>query len=181
MVTAIELADETGKATITPEFIATFDSNAADEPKATGFKSCPALFAGVSQTMVLVPVRYPLSKAGVQTITRAVELADGFDDAALYVFYANLLQKSERVTPNDLKTAIEQEVGPLANASYNVANAFLLEEAILNEAAQEDADYVVIGHSLRGRLRNLVADRLDLGVDLEGFLRERLDAELIVV
>lgn len=139
------------------------------------------LFAGVSQTTVLVPVRHPLSDAGVQTITRAVELADEFDDAALYILYVNLLQKNERVTPRDLKAAVEQELGPLANASYNVANAFLLEEAILNEAAQEDADYVVIGHSLRGRLRNLIADRLDLGVDLEGVLREHLDAELIVV
>lgn len=135
----------------------------------------------MSQTTLLVPIRYPLSDPSIETVQRAVDLAEGFDDAHIYVLHVNLMHKSGRVTPNELRTAIERELGVVPNASYNVTKAFLLDEAILNETAQLGADYVVIGHSLRGRLRQLVADRLNLGVDLESVLAEHVDAELVVV
>lgn len=71
-------------------------------PEAVGFKSDRPLFGFVSQTTVLVPVRYPLTKAVKKTLSHAIELAGEFDDDAIYILYVNLLQKCEGVTANEL-------------------------------------------------------------------------------
>lgn len=135
----------------------------------------------VTQTTVLVSIRYPLNVTGVQTIKRAVAHADQFDDAHLFILHVNLLHKGEHVNRTGLRHAVEQEVGSLANVSYHIRDAFLLEEAILNEAYQQDADYVVIGKSRRGRWRRLLSDFLGIDLDLETFLHQQLGAKLLVV
>lgn len=81
----------------------------------------------------------------------------------------------------ELARAVESAIGPHENASYHVRNAFLLEEAILYEAAQQDADYVIVGRDTKARWRRVLADRLDLDIDLDRFLREHLGAKLVVV
>lgn len=135
----------------------------------------------MSRETLLVPVRYPLTDPSVETVAHAADLAAEFDDASLYVLHVNLIHKGESVTPNELRAAVERELESPPSASHNVTNAFLLDEAILNETAQVGADYVVIGRTLRGRLRQLVVDRLNLGVDLASVLDDHLDAELVVV
>lgn len=130
---------------------------------------------------MLVPVRYPLINSTVRTITHAVELSTELEDAPLYFLHVNLIQNGADITANELKQAIHHEVGPLQNASYNINRAFLLEEEILNEANHLHPDYIIIGQSLRGRLMQLVAKFLGLGVDLESYLKQHLQAEIVVV
>lgn len=149
--------------------------------------SCPAFHVPadcrrrVAKTIVLVPVRYPLKAPNVATLRRAADLAAQCDEIHLYILHVNLLYNDEDVSRMDLQRAIEQAVGPLPNASYHVRDAFLLEEAILNEACYQNADYVVIGRSLRSRWHQLLATRLGMTVDLETFLKQHLDGNLVVV
>lgn len=129
---------------------------------------------------MLVPVRYPFESPSVATVEAAVDLASSLDDAHLYVLHVNVIHSGEDVDRAALQRGVESAVGALPNASYHVRDAFLFEEAILNEACHQDADYVVVGKSLRSGWRTLLAKRLGAGVDLEDFLRRQLDAELIV-
>lgn len=135
----------------------------------------------MSQMRILIPVRYPLREDSVRTLKRAVELAEGNENAHLYILHVNLLHRGEHVERDDLVRAVEREFGTLADASYHVRNAFLLEEAILYEAVQQDVDYVVIGRDTKARWRQILADRLDIDTDLEVFLERHLNATLVVV
>ncbi|WP_158059528.1 universal stress protein [Halorussus halophilus] len=133
------------------------------------------------ETGFLVPIRYPLQEGSVRTLKRAIELADEYENAHLYILYVNLLHKGVHVERDDLVRAVKQEFDSLPNASYHVRNAFLLEEAILYEAIQQDVDYVVIGKDTRARWRQILSDRLDIDTDLEVFLQRHLNTKLVVV
>ncbi len=113
-------------------------------------------------------------------MARAIDLADELDDPHLYILHVNVLHEGEAVDRTDLRRAVEEAVDPPSNASCHVRDAYLIEEAILREASQQNADYVVIGKSMRARWRRLLADRLGVGVDLEAFLDNQLNAELVV-
>ncbi|WP_228546265.1 hypothetical protein [Halegenticoccus tardaugens] len=93
----------------------------------------------------------------------------------------NLLHKGEHVERKDLVRAVEREFGSLPNVSYHARNAFLLEEAILYEAIQQDVDYVIIGKDTKARWRQILSDRLDIDTDLEAFLQRHLNTKLVVV
>lgn len=135
----------------------------------------------MTEVLFMVPLRYPLHERGIGTLRRALELAGEHENAHLYVLHVNLIHEDEHVERRDLARAIEREFGSLDNATYHVRSAFLLEEAILYEAVQQDADYVVIGRDTRARWRQILTDRLDLDTDLETFLQRHLGAKLIVV
>lgn len=130
---------------------------------------------------LLVPIRVPLTDASKQTLRGAMEHASSLDGAHLYVLHVNVVHRDDRVTRADLQQCVEEQFGPLENASYHIRETFLLEEAILDEAYQQDVDAVVIGHPRRSRLRRILENRLDLSVDLESFLEKHLDADLVVV
>jgi len=135
----------------------------------------------MSETTILVPVRYPLRTASVQTLQRAAEIAAERNGTHLFVLHVNLIQAGEDVSRSELQRSVESKAGPLPTASYHVRDAFLLEEAILNEVGHQNVDYVVIGRSRRARWRRLLANWLGIGVDLEAFLQKHLSGELIVV
>lgn len=135
----------------------------------------------VSQTTLLVPIRYPLRTTGIRTVLYASDLAERFDDAHLVVLHVNAIHNGKHITPAKLRRAVEEEVGPLLAASYQVCDSFLIENAILEEAAHRNTDYVVIGRSARSRWRQVLARRLGLGIDLETHLEGHLDTELVVV
>ncbi|MFC4543460.1 universal stress family protein [Halosolutus amylolyticus] len=134
----------------------------------------------MTRTALLVPIRYPPNTASVETVTHAIDLAEGFDDVHLFILHVNVLHRGEDVDRTELRQAVEDEIDPLANATCHVRDAYLIENAILDEAAQQDVDYVVIGESMRARWRQLLADRLGVGIDLEAALHGRLNAELVV-
>lgn len=128
---------------------------------------------------VVVPVRYPLSEHSQQTLDHAIEIAESYD-ASLTVLHVSLYQSGRRVTRRDLRRAVEAVFGRLPYARYVVRIGFLVEETILEEVVAEDADIVVIGSKQAGRwrrtLRQLMGDP-----DIETFLREQLDCQVITV
>jgi|GEM_PF-555306 len=107
-------------------------------------------------TLVVVPVRYPLSEHSRATLSRAIDLAEEHD-ADLTVLHVNLYQESGRVSRSELKRAVESSFGRLPRARYVVRSGFLVEETILEEVAAEAADYVVIGRKQAGRWQRLAA------------------------
>ncbi|ELY97030.1 UspA domain-containing protein [Natrialba chahannaoensis JCM 10990] len=129
--------------------------------------------------LVVVPVRYPLTKHSRRTLEEAVEIAHE-RDAALTVLHVDLYQNGKKVTRIDLKSAVERAVGPVENARYVVRTGFLVEESILDEVAAENADIVVIGSQQASRLRRLFR-RLTDNPDIDRYLRTHLDCEVITV
>jgi K+-sensing histidine kinase KdpD len=130
--------------------------------------------------MLLVPVQFPLTEDSTRTISQAMELATQLDDPHLYILHVNLTYRGKPVKRNELQRSVEAAVGNLPHASYHVRTTHLLEEAILNEAKQQGADYVIIGHSQRARWRRALASRLNMAVDLESFLPQHLDVEVVI-
>ncbi|MFB6173508.1 MAG: universal stress protein [Halobacteriales archaeon] len=128
-------------------------------------------------TRVVVPVRYPLSEHSERTLQRALEVARE-RDADLTVVHVDLYQDGRRTARSDLKRAVERTFGTLPNARYVVREGFLVEETILEEAAAEGADIVVIGRKQVGRWRETVR-RLIGDPDIESYLREELDARIV--
>ena len=130
-------------------------------------------------TRVVVPVRYPLTEHSERTLTEAVRIAEE-RDAALTVLHVNLYHKGREVSRTDLKRAVEAEFGRFEHTRYVVREGFLVEETILEEVAAEEADVVVIGHKQVGRWRQML-QKLTSNPDIDGYLREKLDAEIVTV
>jgi nucleotide-binding universal stress UspA family protein len=128
---------------------------------------------------VVVPVRYPLSEHSRQTLAGAIDLAED-RDADITVLHVNLHQEGRRVTRTDLKRAVERAFGRIPRARYVVRSGFLVEQTILDEVAAEGADVVVIGRKQVGRLRRTLRSMLG-EPDIETFLREQVDCELVTV
>jgi nucleotide-binding universal stress UspA family protein len=128
---------------------------------------------------VVVPVRFPLSEHSRATLAAAVEVARE-RETDLTVLHVDLYQESRGVSRAQLKRAAEGEFGPVDRARYVVRRGFLVEETILDEVAAEDADVVVIGRKQAGRWRRMLRRVLD-EPDVEGYLREKLDCEVVTV
>ena len=128
---------------------------------------------------VIVPVRYPLSEHSRGTLAGAIDIAEE-REAELTVLHVNLHQEGSRVTRTELKRAVQRAFGHVSNARYVVRSGFLVEQTILDEVAAEDADVVVIGRKQVGRWRRTLRSLLG-EPDIEAFLREELDCELVTV
>jgi len=130
-------------------------------------------------TLVVVPVRYPLSEHSRNTLAEAIRLAEQHD-ADLTVLHVNLYQNDRRVSRGELRRAVEREFGRLDRARYVVREGFLVEETILDEVVGEGADFVVIGRKQASRWRRMVRSLVD-DPDVEQFLRGELDAKVVTV
>lgn len=128
---------------------------------------------------VVVPVRYPLSKHSKETLRAAVDLA-AERDADLTVLHVDLYQDAGTVTRSDLRRAVEESLGSLGDARFVVRQGFLVEQTILDEVAAEGADVVVIGRNQVSRWRRTLRKLFD-EPDVEGFLNEHLDCEVLTV
>ncbi|MFD1515051.1 universal stress protein [Halomarina rubra] len=130
-------------------------------------------------TQVVVPVRYPLSDNSRETLEEAARIADE-REGSLLVLHVNLYQNSDGVSRRELKQAAERVIGRRDHVRYIVRSGFLVEETILDEVAAEQADVVVIGRKQVSRWRRMVR-RLTDDPDIERFLREKVDAEVVTV
>jgi nucleotide-binding universal stress UspA family protein len=130
-------------------------------------------------TLVVVPVRYPLSEQSRATLEKGSEVARE-RGAELIVLHINLYQNGDRISRRALKSAVERttSIGPLSQTRYVVRDGFFVEESILDEVANQAADIVVIGSDQASHLRRLVR-RLRDDPDIERYLREKLDCEVI--
>ena len=132
-------------------------------------------------TRVVVPVRYPLTRHSRKTLEAAIDITEEEEEAAdLTVLHVNLYQESRRVTRTELKQAVERSFGRLPRTRYVVRRGFMVEQAILDEIAAEEADIVVIGGKQVSRwrrsLRKLIGDP-----DIESFLKSELDCTVRTV
>lgn len=110
----------------------------------------------------------------------AVDFANELGGAHLFVLHVNLQHKNASVTRPQLQQHVETTVGSLPDASYHTRDTFFIEDAILDEAAFQEVDYVIIGHSRRKQWRRWLSRRLGTSVDLESILEQKLQAELVV-
>ncbi|WP_255195555.1 universal stress protein [Halorarius litoreus] len=130
-------------------------------------------------TLVVVPVRYPLSEHSRATLQEAIDLATEHD-AELTILHVNVYQNDRHINRAQLKRAVEREFGRLEYARYVVRTGFLVEETILDEVVAEGADFVVIGRKQASRWRRMVRRLVD-DPDVEAFLRRELDAKVVTV
>jgi nucleotide-binding universal stress UspA family protein len=130
-------------------------------------------------TQVVVPVRYPLTRHSRGTLAEAIRVAEQ-EDADLAVLHVNLYQNTNRVSRAQLKQAVEAEFGHLPRTRYVVRSGMLVEETILDEVAASGADIVVIGAKQVSRWREMVRRLVD-DPDIEQFLREELDSDVVTV
>lgn len=134
---------------------------------------------------ILVPVRYPLTKNSRSTVERALELrreAEHENDAEapeLVLLHVDLFQNEGDVSRKQLRREVEREF-ETGDASYVVRKGFLVEEAILDEAARQDADTIVIGRTRSGKLRRALRRLVGNDPDIEKFLRKNLDVRIEV-
>ncbi|ESS05133.1 MAG: universal stress protein family [uncultured archaeon A07HR67] len=130
-------------------------------------------------TLVVVPVRYPLTDHSEATLREGVRVA-AERDADLTVLHVDLYQNVGNVSRSDLKRAVERRLGRLTRARFAVRRGFLVEETILEEVVAEDADVVVIGSKQAGRWRRMVQKLLS-DPDIDAYLRDQLDCTVITV
>ena len=130
-------------------------------------------------TLVVVPVRYPLTAHSKSTLAEAIRVSTD-RGAELTVFHVDLYHDSSNVTRTDLKRAVEAEFGELDGARYVVRRGFLVEETILEEIAAEKADVVVIGSKQASQWRRMLRKLLS-DPDIDAYLREKLDCTVITV
>jgi len=130
-------------------------------------------------TLVVVPVRYPLTTHSKATLREAVRISRD-RDAELSVLHVDLYQDSSHVSRTELKRAVEREFGILDHARYVVRRGFLIEETILEEIAAERADVVIIGSKQASRWQRMVRKLLS-DPDIGSYLREKLDCTVITV
>jgi len=128
-------------------------------------------------TVVVVPVRYPLTRHSRATLAEAIRIADE-NTADLIVLHIDLYHNSGQVTRSMLKDTVESEFGVLSDTRYTVRRGLLVEESILEEIAAEDADIVVVGKKQVGRWRTMVKRLVD-NPDIEQFLRDELDCQVV--
>ncbi|MEF8801106.1 MAG: universal stress protein [Halolamina sp.] len=130
-------------------------------------------------SLVVVPVRYPLSKHSKATLKKAVRIAEE-RDADLTVMHVDLFQENRNVSRAELKRNVESELGRLDRARYVVRRGFLVEETIMEEVAAEDADVVVIGSKQAGRWRKMLNSLFE-SPDVGEYLEKQLDVSVITV
>jgi K+-sensing histidine kinase KdpD len=128
-------------------------------------------------TQVVVPVRYPLTAHSEATLRTAIRVADE-EDAELTVLHVNLYHENDRVSRSQLKEAVEEIAGHLPEARYVVRTGLLVEETILDEVVEQDADVVVIGEKQAPRWRRMIRRIVD-DPDIEEYLERELDARVV--
>jgi nucleotide-binding universal stress UspA family protein len=130
-------------------------------------------------SLVVVPVRYPLSKHSKATLEEAVRIA-AEREADLTVLHVDLFHDNRGVSRADLKREVESKLGRLERARYVVRRGFLVEETIMDEVAAENADAVVIGSKQAGRWRKML-NKLFEAPDVGQYLEDQLDCTVITV
>lgn len=130
-------------------------------------------------TLVVVPVRYPLTDHSKATLREAIRISTE-REAELSIFHVDLYHDSNNVTRTELKKAVEREFGELDQARYVVRRGFLVEETILEEVVAENADVVIIGSNQVGQWRRMVRKLLS-DPDIGSYLKQKLDCTVITV
>lgn len=134
------------------------------------------------QTTILAPIRYPLTDESARTLAAAGRVAHDNTPAELRVLHVNLFQTNDNTQSEDLTRAISSTLDDV-DASVHTQRGFLLEEVILEEAEDINADIVMIGKSQQPVWRRFLNRILRDDPAVGSFLRERTtdDVEIVEV
>lgn len=124
-------------------------------------------------TTILVPIRYPLTDQSARTLAAAGRIAHDNAPADLRVLHVNLYQNGGRIRTTDFARAISSTLDGV-EASVTTRRGFLVEEVILEEATQIDADVIVVGATTQPLWRRLLRRLLQNDPDISSFLRDRV-------
>lgn len=128
------------------------------------------------QTTILVPIRYPLTDKSARTLAAAGRLAHDLAPADLRVLHVNLFQAGDDTQTEELARAISSTLDGV-ETSVTTHRGFLVEEVILEEATQIDADVVVVGANQQATWRQLLSRLLRNDPDVSSFLSEHTTNE----
>lgn len=123
------------------------------------------------RTTILVPIRYPLTDRSTQTLAAAGRLAHDHAPADLIVLHVNLYQTGDDTQTTELTRAISSTLEGV-EASVITRQGFLVEEVILEEATQIDADIVVVGANQQASWRRLLRRLLQNDPQVSSFLHD---------
>lgn len=125
-----------------------------------------------SVTTILVPIRYPLTEQSTRTLAAAGRLAQDNAPAELRVLHVNLYHTRDSARTTELTHAISATLDGV-KASVVTRRGFLVEEVILDEATDIDADFVVVGASPYANWRHYLRRVLGNGPRVGPYLREQ--------
>lgn len=132
------------------------------------------------QTSILVPIRYPLTDQGARTLAAAGRMAQEYDPADLTVLHVNLIQNGRSTKTEELTEAISSALDDV-EALVTTRQGFLVEEVILEEAAQIDADVIVVGANQRAIWRRFLSRLLGNSPEVGSFLRTHTTNEIEIL
>lgn len=130
----------------------------------------------IDSTTILVPIRYPLTDQSARTLAAAGRLARDHPSAELHVLHVNLYQNRTDTQMAELIRAVSSTLDPV-EASVTMRHGFLVEEVILEEATQIDADIIVVGANQQATWRQFLSRLLQNGPSVGVFLRENVTAD----
>lgn len=133
-----------------------------------------------TRTTILVPIRYPLTDASLQTLAAAGRMAQADSPAELIVLHVNLLHRHEDVQTEEFTRAIASTLDDVDTA-VRTRRGFVVEELILEEAIRTNAESVVVGASQKGRLQKFLGKLTGNDPEIGPFLTERLSDAVEVV
>lgn len=98
------------------------------------------------------------------------------EDRFLIILHVPLIQYSKKASRNELRETVYRKFGKVP-VHFVVRSGYVLEEAIIDEAARQQVDRIVIGSKSR-TLRGKIALLLGLWTDLKTVLEQELDIEI---
>jgi nucleotide-binding universal stress UspA family protein len=93
----------------------------------------------------------------------------------LTVLHVNLYQKGSATQKREITRAVSETVDGV-NPSVMIRQGYLVEEEILKEATQLDADIIVVGAKQQTTWRKILSRVLSNDPEIGGFLRENATA-----
>lgn len=134
-----------------------------------------------STTRLLVPIRYPITDKSAQTLARARELAMDRDDSTVevLVLHVNLIQANDSAHEREIHRAVTPILDEVP-FSVITRRAFLVEEAILDEAVSTMADVIIVGANQAPRWWRLVSRLLPSKPNIVGYLEQHIDPDVSV-
>ena len=132
-------------------------------------------------TTLLVPLRYPLTEHSTQTLAYAQDLTSDTaeEDVHLFILYVNVFQQHDNVQEAEIRRAITPL---LKEVPFTVLTrgGFLVEEIILDEAQNLDADYIVVGKNQRPWWLRIPSRLLGNDLKLASFLQKNTESNITV-
>lgn len=129
---------------------------------------------------ILVPIRYPLNDESARTLATAGRLAQTHAPADVFALHVNLFQKNENIQTAELTRAISSVLEDVT-ASVITRRGFFIEEIILEEAVNLEADVIVVGAEKKTLWRRLLRRLLGNDPAVHSYLEDHVTEQMEVI